>query len=136
MFYKWLVQFTACIHWFNPLIYFIMHETNKLCELSCDEVIIKNLGSKEKKRIWQYTSKYGRQQKKIKNPGMSVTLNEGSKLLKERLGKIMEFKKNLYHVSLSSLLHLHFHCVCYSSSNWELLVQKEQITAWNWQKIM
>lgn len=31
--------------------------------------------------------------KTLKNPGMSVTLNEGLQLLKERLDKIMEFKK-------------------------------------------
>ena len=93
MFYKWLVQFTACIHWFNPLIYFIMHETNKLCELSCDEVIIKNLGSKERKEYGNTLLNMADSRRKLKNPGMSVTLNEGSKLLKERLGKIMEFKK-------------------------------------------
>ncbi len=93
MFYKWLVQFTACIHWFNPLIYFIMHETNKLCELSCDEAIIKNLGSKERKEYGNTLLNMADSRRKLKNPGMSVTLNEGSKLLKERLGKIMEFKK-------------------------------------------
>ena len=134
MFYKWLVQFTACIHWFNPLIYFIMHETNKLCELSCDEVIIKNLGSKERKEYGNTLLNMADSRRKLKNPGMSVTLNEGSKLLKERLGKLWNLRKNLYHV-LSSLLHLHFHCVL-QQQQLELLVQKEQITAWNWQKIM
>ena len=63
--------------------------------------------------------------RKLKNPGMSVTLNEGSKLLKERLGKIMEFKKNLYHVLvISAALALSF--VCYSSSNWNCWYKKNR----------
>ena len=43
MFYKWLVQFTICLHWFNPLVYLMGREVNNACEFSCDEAVIKNL---------------------------------------------------------------------------------------------
>jgi len=82
MFYKWLVQFTACIHWFNPFMYLVIHETNKLCELSCDEAIIKNLDSKERKEYGNTLLHIAGSRKKLKTPGISVTLNEGWQLLK------------------------------------------------------
>ena len=40
MFYKWLVQFTLCIHWFNPFVYLMSREIGKVCELSCDEAVM------------------------------------------------------------------------------------------------
>lgn len=43
MLYKWLVQFTLCVHWFNPFVYLMKNEINRLCELSCDERVLKNL---------------------------------------------------------------------------------------------
>ena len=49
MFYKWLVQLTICIHWFNPFVYLIARETGRLCELSCDEEVIKKLDEKGKR---------------------------------------------------------------------------------------
>ncbi len=39
--YKWLVQITKCVHWFNPLVYMIGKRIDQSCELSCDEAIIK-----------------------------------------------------------------------------------------------
>ncbi|MDE6517460.1 MAG: M56 family metallopeptidase, partial [Acetatifactor sp.] len=43
MFYKWLVQITICLHWFNPLVYLMGRELNRACELSCDEAVIRSL---------------------------------------------------------------------------------------------
>ncbi|MDE6591432.1 MAG: M56 family metallopeptidase, partial [Oscillospiraceae bacterium] len=34
MFYKWLVQFTICVHWFNPLVWWMGREINRSCELA------------------------------------------------------------------------------------------------------
>ena len=43
MFYKWLVQFAVCVHWFNPFVYLMRKETGRGCELSCDEAVIREL---------------------------------------------------------------------------------------------
>ncbi|MCM1989053.1 M56 family metallopeptidase [Oceanirhabdus seepicola] len=40
MIYKWLVQLTVCIHWFNPIVYIVSKEINKACEFSCDESVL------------------------------------------------------------------------------------------------
>lgn len=41
MLYKWLVQITLCLHWFNPFVYLMEREISRACELSCDEMVIK-----------------------------------------------------------------------------------------------
>ncbi len=46
MFYKWLIQFTICLHWFNPLVYVMVREVGRMCELACDEAVIKTLDAK------------------------------------------------------------------------------------------
>lgn len=93
IFYKWLVQLTLCIHWFNPFIYLIAYETSRLCELSCDEEVIKKLDEKGKREYGNTLLNMAHTEKKQKSSIASVTLNEGKKLLKERLDKIMVFKK-------------------------------------------
>ena len=45
MFYKWLVQITACLHWFNPLVHLMSREIAKACEFSCDEAVLAKVGS-------------------------------------------------------------------------------------------
>lgn len=92
MFYKWLVQITICLHWFNPLIYLMEKEITKACEFSCDEVVITKAGV-------QHLQDYGNtlletmalvgQYKEIL---ASVTLSENKKILKERLGAVMKYK--------------------------------------------
>lgn len=93
MFYKWLVQLTLCIHWFNPFVYLIARETSRLCELSCDEEVIKKLDEKGKREYGNTLLNMANTEKRLKTSIASVTLNEGKKLLKERLDKIMVFKK-------------------------------------------
>lgn len=93
IFYKWITQVAVCLHWYNPLVYLISREINKNCELSCDEAIIKKLNADGKK---QYGNTLITALKLNGNYGdtiVSITLNEDGKLLKERLGAIMKFKK-------------------------------------------
>ncbi len=49
LWYKWLVQLTVSIHWFNPAVYLVSREIARLCELSCDEAVIKKLDAAGKK---------------------------------------------------------------------------------------
>lgn len=93
MFYKWLVQLTVCLHWFNPFAYLLAKEINKCCELSCDEAIIRTMDRDEKKA---YGDTLLNSLKTIGNYNdnlATVTLTEGAEQLKERLDAIMKFKK-------------------------------------------
>ena len=93
MAYKWLVQLTVCLHWFNPLVHVMAREINRACELSCDEAIIKNLDKPGQRAygetLFNSLSRGGSYQ----SAAPSVTLSENAKLLKERLDAIMGYQK-------------------------------------------
>ena len=40
IFYKWLVQVTVCLHWFNPFAHLMGREITRACEFSCDEAVL------------------------------------------------------------------------------------------------
>ncbi len=93
MFYKWLVQITVSLHWFNPFVYLMNREITKACEFSCDEAVLTKIG-------YDYAQDYGKTLLdamaavgKYKETFGAVTLSENKQLLKERLGVIMNLKK-------------------------------------------
>ena len=93
MFYKWLVQVTVCLHWFNPLVHLMSREITKACEFSCDEAVLAKMGCDNAqdygKTLLDAMAAVG----KYKENLGSVTLSENKQLLKERLGAIMKFQK-------------------------------------------
>lgn len=46
---KWIVMLAKCLHWFNPLVYFLSKEINLWCEISCDISVTKNMDNQNKK---------------------------------------------------------------------------------------
>ena len=93
LFYKWLVQITVCMHWFNPLVHLMGREINRLCELSCDEAVIQTLNERERRAYGDTLLHAVFVDGGYRNNLASVTLCEGKELLKERLGAIMKYKK-------------------------------------------
>ena len=93
MFYKWLVQITVCLHWFNPLVYLMSREITKACEFSCDEAVLAKMGSSNAqdygKTLLDAMVAVGRYKENLG----AVTLSENKQLLKERINAIMNFKK-------------------------------------------
>ena len=93
MFYKWLVQFTVCLHWFNPLVHLMSREIAKACEFSCDEAVLAKMGGDNAqdygKTLLDAMAAVGRYKENLG----AVTLSENKQLLKERIGAIMNFKK-------------------------------------------
>lgn len=47
--YKWLVEIAVCLHWFNPLVYWVRKQVNQDCEFSCDETVISCLEDMDRK---------------------------------------------------------------------------------------
>lgn len=93
VFYKWLVQATVCLHWFNPLVHLMSREITKACEFSCDEAVLAKMGSGNAqdygKTLLDAMAAVG----KYKENLGAVTLSENKQLLKERINAIMNFKK-------------------------------------------
>lgn len=46
--YKWFAVLVSCIHWFNPFVYYVLHQINTECEISCDLSVVKDMSSEEK----------------------------------------------------------------------------------------
>lgn len=93
MFYKWLVQITVCLHWFNPLVYIMARKINQDCELSCDEAILQTLNKQEQRAYGDTLINALENGRNYKNPNAFIAFSESKKLLKERLCTIMNFKK-------------------------------------------
>jgi beta-lactamase regulating signal transducer with metallopeptidase domain len=91
--YKWLLQIVLCLHWFNPLVHLMVREVNRLCELSCDEAVLRTLTNQEHRRYGDTLLK------SLQTPGTyreglaALTLNESARTLKERLESIMKFTR-------------------------------------------
>ena len=93
MFYKWLVQFAICLHWFNPLVYVMGREVGRTCELACDETVIKALDPQGRRAYGDTLLNAIGAGGSYKNSLASVTFNESKELLKERLDAIMKYKR-------------------------------------------
>ena len=93
MFYKWLVQITVCLHWFNPLVYLMRREITKACEFSCDEAVLSKMGYDNAQDYGETLLDAMAAVGKYKESLAAVTLSENKQLLKERLGAIMNLKR-------------------------------------------
>lgn len=93
MLYKWLVQITVCLHWFNPLVYLMGRELGQACELSCDEAVIRSLDQQNRRSYGDTLLHAVRSGGKYRESFTSVLLGESAELLRERLDAIMKYKK-------------------------------------------
>lgn len=93
MFYKWLVQLTVCLHWFNPFVHVMAREINRLCELSCDERVISTFPDNLRKSYGDTLLNAIGTGGTYRDAAASVTLHESKELIKERLDAIMNFRK-------------------------------------------
>lgn len=93
MFYKWLVQITICLHWFNPIVHLMGREITKACEFSCDEAVLAKIKSDNARAYGKTLLNAMAAVRKYRENLGGVTLSENKKLLKERITAIMNFKK-------------------------------------------
>lgn len=45
--YKWFAILVKCIHWFNPVIYYVVRQINTECEISCDMAVVGRMDDDE-----------------------------------------------------------------------------------------
>ncbi len=45
--YKWFVSLVKCLHWFNPVIWYVSAQINTECEISCDMAAVQNMNGNE-----------------------------------------------------------------------------------------
>lgn len=93
MFYKWLVQLTICIHWFNPLVHLMSKEIDNTCELACDETVITRMDDENRINYGDMLLNAARPEVIKQSSLAAVTLIDNKKILKERLKAIMNKKQ-------------------------------------------
>lgn len=104
MFYKWFLQLILCVHWFNPFVYLLGREAGRACELACDESVVAGLDDEGKKAYGNTLLASLQTGHAYQNPLASVTLTEGARELKERLGAIMKTHKKTKSMTLLTVL--------------------------------
>ena len=89
---KWFFLLVFSAHWFNPFLWYFRKEIDRVCELSCDETLLKRMNFDEKRRYGETLLKIA--EDSCAAPSRMITgFSEGKKDLKERLIQIMSFKK-------------------------------------------
>lgn len=91
--YKWLMQITLCLHWFNPLVYLVGIRMNQCCELSCDEAVIRRLDEDSRISYGDALITSLEAQGSYSDFVISITMSENANFVKERLDAIMKYRK-------------------------------------------
>ncbi len=92
---KWLSVFACALHWFNPLAWFARREIDRICELSCDEAVIRNLDQAGKKSYGETLISIATDIS-ASRAVLSTTMCEEKEVLKERLSVIMKYQKRTW----------------------------------------
>lgn len=85
--YKWFVCIVKCIHWFNPMVYYIARQVNIECEISCDLAVVKDM-SREQERSYIDTILTLATAKNSQITTMTTAMASDKKLLKRRFSMI------------------------------------------------
>ena len=102
--YKWLVQITVCLHWFNPLVWVMAREIDRACELACDEAVLGFLAPEERRAYGDTLLRALESGGGYRAAPASAGLGQSAELLKERLTAIMKFQKPSRRTALLSLV--------------------------------
>lgn len=103
--YKWATQFVSSVHWFNPIVYFVCRDIDRLCEISCDELVLKNSSSNERNTYGNALISIAALGTTYKNDIASTTMYEDKKILKNRLNFIANYNDlNRVSINISFLI--------------------------------
>ena len=93
LYYKWLVQAAAAMHWFNPFLLTCAGKISEDCELSCDEAVIRRLPLSGRVAYGDTLVAALTDLSVPPKWGPAVSLCENAELMKERLYAIMKYQK-------------------------------------------
>lgn len=90
--YKWLTELAVCLHWFNPVVYWVRRQINLYCEFSCDEAVISCLDCAERQRYGETLLNSITVSNRPQTHTVPLSLSGDGKLIKERLRAIMTYR--------------------------------------------
>lgn len=89
--YKALFLLANAVHWFNPLVWWMVREGGRNLELCCDDEVVRGKDGQFRRRYGEVllrTAAAGRA------PALSSRFGSGKRQLKGRLGNLFQHKKN------------------------------------------
>ena len=95
LWYKILMLLTLAIHWFNPVIHLAVRSVLNLCEISCDEEVLKGIGSKGRARYGESVIGTVRNSGAYKT-ALSTNFYSGTKGMKKRIYAMMDMSKKRF----------------------------------------
>ncbi|MGG3885049.1 M56 family metallopeptidase [Brevibacillus panacihumi] len=101
---KLVILLANAVHWFNPAVYLLNKQLNTLCELSCDEKVVRDMDARSR-RLYGETLltvlEYGVMQR---NVICTTSFCNSKKIMKDRLANLMNAKKTHKSIMLLSLV--------------------------------
>ena len=108
--YKWLVQFTVCVHWFDPFVHHLSRTIVHAGELACDEQVLRRLDDSDR-IAYGTTLLHALQRSQGQRPvPQLLTLTSNGRRFQERLASIMTFKRSTKTTLLLTILLTTFIC--------------------------
>lgn len=80
---KWFAALVKCIHWFNPLVYYLVKQINEACEISCDAKAAEKMCDQERHEYMQTILEISQTEINFKH-SLAAGLSSGGKCLKRR----------------------------------------------------
>ena len=95
---KWLAALVHCVHWFNPVCWWLPEQIDRDCELACDERVIKNQNPERCRRYGRTLVLVAASQGSVQS--LAAPMYSQKQRLKERLDLIMNNKKSGNHITI------------------------------------
>lgn len=94
-FWKMLIQFAKFLHWCNPVMWLLLDEFDRVCEISCDEAAVQGLPEEDRKRYMRLLIEEAQEAKEAKGISLKWKAGFGPKMkrVKERMDNLMRKKK-------------------------------------------
>jgi|GEM_PF-2367785 len=90
--YKYLVVLATAVHWFNPLIHVVSRAIDMLCEISCDEEVVRDADFCARQSYGEALIGVVAYQTKI-STALSTNFYKGKNGTKTRISSIMDTRK-------------------------------------------
>ena len=103
LWYKLLLVLVACLHWFNPFVWFMVKRADRDLEIACDEAVVKGT-SMEFRRDYCDTILRIIRCDRGRKPALSTGFTTGKKTMKKRFACALDFTKKRTGVVLLCLV--------------------------------
>lgn len=99
--YKWFAQLVKCLHWFNPVIWYVTKQIEVECEISCDMSVVKDM-TKDEELSYVNTILELALAERSKRIPFTTQMAGGKKILKRRFTMIKNKRKTSRTISILS----------------------------------